>query len=81
LIWLVVVAIGLAKPPVELPEYTEDIEVFKKDKNMVRMQMLAGCWLIVDEHLSTAKLFEDELEKAIANDNNFSTPTNPEPVQ
>lgn len=50
---VLLMAIATAKlPAVQTPDYTEDLEVFKKDKNIIRMQLLAGCWLIVNDHLT-----------------------------
>ncbi|MBS1890041.1 MAG: hypothetical protein JST59_02010 [Actinobacteria bacterium] len=70
LIALVVVLAALAKAPLETPEYTEDLETFKKDKNVIRMQMLAGCWLIVDEYLST----KNPAETVVIDEGNGSVP-------
>lgn len=36
------------------PVYTEDVEVFRKDNQRGRMELLLGCWLLSREYNSSA---------------------------
>ena len=34
------------------PQYTEDLDKFKKDNHKQRLELLVGCWLMAREHQS-----------------------------
>ena len=47
----VVVSLILAAPADDSPEYTENLDQFKSDRQKIRLEMLVGCWLMTREYM------------------------------
>jgi len=48
---LVIIAIASAAVEDDKVTYTEDLQLFKTDKQKIRLEMLVGCWLMTREYM------------------------------